>query len=118
MEATHDLGGLIGISSAWSLTSGALVSLPPLGIANLTKEPAEYGRRIGLGDTVAAFGSLLGNPIAGAALDAPPRPSSVPGVQRQFQGVWFVAGGAAAIATVLLLFVHCRLVGLDLFKKV
>ena len=117
-RATHDLGGLIGISFAWSLVSGALISLPPLGIANLTKEPSEYGRRIGLGYTVAAFGSLLGNPIASAALGAPPRPSSVSGVQRQFQGVWFVAGGAAAIATVLLLFARCRLVGLNLFKKV
>ena len=117
-RATHNLGGLIGISFAWSLASGALISLPPLGIANLTKEPSEYGRRIGLGYTVAAFGALVGNPIAGAALGAPPHPSSIAGVQRQFQGVWFVAGGAAAVATILLLAARYLLVGMKLFEKV
>lgn len=117
-EKTYTLGDLIGISFGWSFASGALISLPPLGIANLTKEPSEYGRRIGLGYTVAAFGALLGNPIAGAVLGAPPHPYNVPAVQRQFRGVWFVAGGAAAIATILLLAVRCRLVGMNLFKKV
>lgn len=110
-EATHNLGGLIGIRFAWSLASGALIFLRPLG-----KEPLEYGRRIGLGYTLAAFGALLGDPIAGATLRAPPLPSNIPGVQRQFQGVWFVAGGAAAIATILFA-VRCLLVGMNLYKK-
>ncbi|KAH0031480.1 hypothetical protein KCU78_g2811, partial [Aureobasidium melanogenum] len=65
-RAVSNETGLIAVSSLYGFISGGMVSLPPAMIANLTIEKEEYGTRIGVGYTIAAFGALIGNPIAGA----------------------------------------------------
>nr|POE94628.1 aspyridones efflux protein apdf [Quercus suber] len=115
---SHTLAGLIVVAVAWAATSASLISLPPLGIANLVDNPAEYGTRIGLAYTISAFGALLGNPIAAAARAGNSQPSSRSAAQREYQGTWFVAAGAATIAAMLLLYARYKLVGFRLRVKV
>lgn len=107
MRFVHDLTGLVVMAALYGLISGGMVSLPPAIIANLTKDPKEYGVRMGMGYTVAAFGALVGNPIAGAARG--PRGHSVAAVQGEFQGSWFFAGSVMLVCTFLLVVVQvCR----------
>ncbi|GES59019.1 hypothetical protein ATETN484_0003024200 [Aspergillus terreus] len=100
---THSLPGLIVIVLLYGLISGGMVSLPPATIANLTSKQSELGGRMGLAYTIAAFGALIGNPIAGACL----RPSGVPSpsvqdIQSEFQGTWIFAGAIMLLATACL----------------
>lgn len=97
----HDLPSLLALSITYGVVSGGMVSLPAAIIANLTNHPSEYGTRIGMSFTIAAFGALIGNPVAAAARR---KPSSmdVEEVQMDFQGVWWFAGSAMLFATVLI----------------
>lgn len=97
----HDLPGLIVISALYGLVSGGMVSLPPATIANLTKESSELGSRMGLGYTIAAFGALVGNPLAGSCLRS--SGTSTADVQRGFQGTWIFAGAFMLLSTACLL---------------
>ena len=119
-RAVHDLGGLIGISIGWSVATGGLVSLAPLAIANLKTDISDAGRRIGLGYTLAAFGGLLGNPIAGAARGArlPQGTSARGAAQTEFQGVWLVPAGAITIAAILLVATRALSVGLQMKRRI
>lgn len=97
----RDLPGIIVISIAYGFVSGGMVSLPPATIANLTSDRTQYGIRMGMAYTIAAFGALIGNPIAGAA-----RHTSGPSqaeVQNDFQGSWIFAGCFMLLATLFLL---------------
>ncbi|KAL5356375.1 MFS general substrate transporter [Aspergillus floccosus] len=97
MRFTHNLPGLIVIALLYGLISGGMVSLPPAIIANLNSKPSEIGTRMGLAYTIAAFGALIGNPIAGACLRS--SGTSEPDVQREFQGVWIFAGAFMLLST-------------------
>ncbi|KAF9884055.1 hypothetical protein FE257_002341 [Aspergillus nanangensis] len=96
----HDLPGLIVISLLYGLVSGGMVSLPPAIIANLTSKQSELGGRMGLAYTIAAFGALIGNPIAGACLR--PSGTDVHHVQSEFQGTWIFAGTFMLLSTACL----------------
>lgn len=100
MRLVHDLPGLIVMAIFYGFISGGMVSLPPAIIANLTDDPKDYGVRMGVGYTVAAFGALVGNPIAGAARGSSGR--SAAGVQREYQGSWYFAGAVMMVCTGLL----------------
>lgn len=97
MPFTHNLPGLIVIALFYGLISGGMVSLPPAIIANLNSKPSEIGTRMGLAYTIAAFGALIGNPIAGACLR--PSGTSKSDVQQEFQGVWIFAGVFMLLST-------------------
>ncbi|KAL4889083.1 MFS general substrate transporter [Aspergillus ambiguus] len=97
----HTLAGLIVISLLYGLISGGMVSLPPATIANLTIQQSELGGRMGLAYTIAAFGALIGNPIAGACLR--PSGADIPHIQSEFQGTWIFAGAFMLLATACLL---------------
>ncbi|KAJ5933747.1 MFS general substrate transporter [Penicillium verhagenii] len=94
---TLDLPGLITIALLYGLISGGMVSLPAAIIANLSSDPSEMGARIGLAYTIAAFGALIGNPIAGACLR--PSGASISDVQREYQGTWIFAGAFMLLST-------------------
>lgn len=107
----HDLPSLLALAVTYGLVSGGMVSLPAAIIANLTNHPSEYGTRIGMSFTIAAFGALIGNPVAAAArrksLSSSSSSSSslrsdVERVQLEFLGVWWFAGSAMLFATVLI----------------
>ncbi len=119
-RAVHNLSGLIGISIGWSVATGGLVSLAPLAIANLKIDTSDAGRRIGLGYTLAAFGGLLGNPIAGLARGArsSQSTSSHAAAQTEFQGVWLVPAGAITIATILLVATRAISVGPHMKRRI
>ena len=108
------------MSIGWSVATGGLVSLAPLAIANLKADTSEAGRRIGLGYTIAAFGGLVGNPIAAATRGATPvhGASHREAVQKAFQGVWLVPAGAITIAVVLLMVTRFLLAGLRLKRRI
>lgn len=100
MRFVHDLPGLIVMSIFYGFVSGGMVSLPPAIIANLTTDPSAYGVRMGIGYTVAAFGGLVGNPIAGACRRSS---SDVYGsAQAEFQYSWIFAGSTMLLCTLLL----------------
>src|SRR2546430_618163 len=64
----HSTWGIMTILILFGFVSGGLISLSPATIATLSKNPNEYGTRMGMAFTVCAFGALVGNPIAGALL--------------------------------------------------
>lgn len=99
-----DLNGFLAITVIYGFVSGGMISLPPAIIANLTGDMSEVGARIGLSYTIAAFGALVGNPIAGAARSSPGPADSVDEVQRKYQGTWIFGGSFMVLATGLLLF--------------
>lgn len=115
----HNLASLLALAITYGLISGGMVSLPAGIVANLTNHPSEYGTRIGMSFTIAAFGALLGNPIAAAARRKSLNDSHGSGngngiisnvsssdvqrqVQLEFQGVWWFAGSAMLFATLLI----------------
>ena len=98
----HDLSSLLALAITYGVVSGGMVSLPAGIIANLTNHPSEYGTRIGMSFTIAAFGALIGNPIAAAARRKNSTSIVVQEVQMEFQGVWWYAGSAMLFATVLI----------------
>lgn len=97
LRAVFNEAGLIAVSSLYGFISGGMVSLPPAMIANLTINTEEYGTRIGVGYTIAAFGALIGNPIAGALQFG--SKSSKQSVQELYQGTWFFAGSIMLLCT-------------------
>lgn len=112
----HDLPGLIVIALLYGLISGGMVSLPPATIANLTSEQTELGARMGLAYTIAAFGALIGNPVAGACLR--PSGSDVPAIQREFQGAWIFAAAFMLFATACLLLTRYLRVGFSRGERI
>lgn len=98
----HDLSSLLALAITYGVVSGGMVSLPAGIVANLTNHPSEYGTRIGMSFTIAAFGALLGNPIAAAARRKNSSSVVVKEVQMEFEGVWWYAGSAMLFATVLI----------------
>ena len=60
------LGTFIAFVSLYGLFSGAMVSLPPAALANLTPDRSRVGTRMGMSFSFAGSGMLVGSPIAGA----------------------------------------------------
>jgi MFS family permease len=108
----HDLPGLIVVAIAYGLISGGMVSLPPATIANLTKNPSEYGTRMGMGYTIASLGALIGGPVSGAAQ----RPIS--DVQKGFQGTWIFGGAIMLLSVFAMLVARYQRIGMRLGGKV
>lgn len=104
MRYVHDLPGLIVMSVFYGFVSGGMVSLPPAIIANLTTDPSAYGVRMGVGYTVAAFGGLVGNPIAGACRRFTSDDDG--STQAEFQYSWIFAGSTMMLCTMLLAFIR------------
>jgi hypothetical protein len=93
--------GIISIVVIYGLFSGALVSLPPATIASISKNPDEYGTRIGMAFAVCSFGVLVGNPIAGALLSTPTTNGGANHSAAYWMRLWFFAGGLMFVAGVL-----------------
>ncbi|PLB38219.1 MFS general substrate transporter [Aspergillus candidus] len=113
---SHDIPGLIVISLIYGLVSGGMVSLPPATIANLTSKQSELGGRMGLAYTIAAFGALIGNPIAGACLR--PSGTDVSDVQSEYQGTWIFAGAFMILSTVCVMLTRYLRFGFALDVKI
>ncbi|KAH0553025.1 hypothetical protein GP486_006776 [Trichoglossum hirsutum] len=92
---------LIAVIIVYGLFSGVLVSLPPATIASITKNPNEYGTRIGMAFAVCAFGVLTGNPIGGALLTS--ASASGGGGRRSYMRLWLFASGLMFISGVLVI---------------
>lgn len=92
-----------------------MVSLPPMTITQLSKDPSEYGTRIGMGYTVASIGALFGSPLAGLTLTDPRADAgnfpSVAEAQAAYRGVWLVAGTNMAVSCALMVLVRFMVVG-------
>ncbi|KZT64725.1 MFS general substrate transporter [Daedalea quercina L-15889] len=67
--AVHTIGGFAAFCVLYGLFSGSLVSLPPAAIASLTDDHTRLGTRLGMAFTLAGFGLLIGNPVAGVLVD-------------------------------------------------
>jgi MFS family permease len=67
--AVHDLGGLLTFCVMYGFLSGAVVSLPPTVVAALVPELRLIGTWMGMCFCFAGLGFLIGNPIAGTAID-------------------------------------------------
>lgn len=68
---------------------------------------------MGLAYSIAAFGALIGNPIAGACLK-----EDAEDAQTEFQGPWFFAGSFMLLATGCLAFTRYLKVGFRLRVKI
>ena len=67
--AVHSVGGFMAFCVLYGIFSGSLVSLPPAAIASLTNDHSRLGTRLGMMFTLAGFGLLIGNPVAGALVN-------------------------------------------------
>ena len=67
--AVHSIGGFMTFCVLYGVFSGSLVSLPPAAIASLTDDHSRLGTRLGMTFTLAGFGLLIGNPVAGALVN-------------------------------------------------
>lgn len=112
----YNLPGLIAIAIVYGFISGSMVSLPPATIANLTKNPSDYGTRMGMGYTIASLGALIGSPVGGAAQR--PRGSSTADVQWQFQGTWIFAGATMLLSVSAMLITRYVKMGMRIKGKV
>lgn len=61
--------GLIVFSVLYGISSGTVVSLPPSAIGSISNNLSEIGSRLGTSFFFAAFGTLIGNPVAGKLVD-------------------------------------------------
>ena len=68
----HNIPGLIVFSILYGFVSGTYVSLPPAAVASLTKDLHHLGSRMGTCFLFAAFGILIGSPVAGQLVKTHP----------------------------------------------
>lgn len=92
------LPSLVVFCLLYGFTSGGAIVLPATIITRLSPKAADLGVRMGLAYLCAAFGGLIGNPLAGAAKKA-----VACSAVETFRGVWWVAAGlfGASFATLL-----------------
>ncbi|KAK7526920.1 major facilitator superfamily domain-containing protein [Phyllosticta citriasiana] len=89
------IGGCIAFAFFYGFTSGAVLSVSPLSLASITKDPRQLGTRIGMSFGLGAFGLLAGNPSAGALVNI----GTESFVKAQvFGGVFLLAAGAFVAA--------------------
>ncbi|KAF2491260.1 major facilitator superfamily transporter [Lophium mytilinum] len=111
LYATTTLGSLSAVSCLYGFVSGALTALSPAILANLTADPSQIGTRMGMAYTLAAFGGLVGSPIAGAL-----KGKAVPGdkmeiVQRALLAGWTFCAVVLVIAAGIFIYVRSMKVG-------
>ncbi|PPQ80949.1 hypothetical protein CVT25_014706 [Psilocybe cyanescens] len=68
MIGISDVASVVLFAGIYGFSSGAYVALMAPMIANLADDVSEIGLRMGIGFTLAGFGSLIGAPIEGALL--------------------------------------------------
>lgn len=68
--AVDGLPGLVVFCIFYGLFSGTVVSLPPTTVVSLSPSLSVVGTRMGMSFAFAAFGLLVGNPVAGAILNS------------------------------------------------
>ncbi|PVH96091.1 MFS general substrate transporter [Periconia macrospinosa] len=111
-RAVQTFTTLIVIAIAYCFASGGILFLPPIIMANLTKDPADYGTKIGMGYSIAAFGGLAGNPIAGSTLNKISLVGlSTVEVQKYYEGVWIVSGTAMVLGVIAQIVMRVSWVG-------
>ncbi|KAE9973395.1 hypothetical protein EG327_009110 [Venturia inaequalis] len=67
----YNLGGTVIVTLLYGFFSGTFVSLPPtIIVQHLSPNRGLIGTRLGMSFSIVAVGALIGNPIAGAILDA------------------------------------------------
>ncbi|KAH8645392.1 MFS general substrate transporter [Xylariales sp. PMI_506] len=96
---THTIGPLMTIAILYGFFSGTMIALGPVATASLTPDMSRFGSRLGMSLIAISLGSLIGNPVSGAIVQA--QGGSYDGA-RIWSGVIMIAGGACvAIARVL-----------------
>ncbi|KAH8693369.1 major facilitator superfamily domain-containing protein [Phaeosphaeriaceae sp. PMI808] len=68
MMAVHSKGAVIVLALISGFMSGALIGLPPMCLAMLTKHKSRLRTRVGVGYAIIALGVLIIGPIGGAIL--------------------------------------------------
>ncbi|KAI8665516.1 MFS domain-containing protein [Fusarium sp. Ph1] len=68
MMAVYSKGAIIVVAILSGFMSGALIGLPPICLAVLTKDKSRLGTRIGMGYAIIALGVLISGPSGGAIL--------------------------------------------------
>ena len=68
MMAVHSKGAVIVMALLSGFMSGALIGLPPMCLAILTKDKSKLGARMGMGFAMIGFGVLISGPSSGAIL--------------------------------------------------
>lgn len=103
----HNLGGTVIVTLLYGFFSGTFVSLPPtIIIQHLSPNRGLIGTRLGMSFSIVAVGALIGNPIAGAILDA-----------RGFSSVWIFGGALVLAGTGFMALSRVLLVGGRVFVK-
>ena len=72
-QAISNLAGITVFALLYGFFSGAVISLPPTIIAQLSPDLNRVGTRMGMSFAFSGFGLLIGSPIAGAVMDRGPR---------------------------------------------
>lgn len=104
----HNLGGTVIVTLLYGFFSGTFVSLPPtIIVQHLSPNRGLIGTRLGMSFSIVAVGALIGNPIAGAILDA-----------KGFTSVWIFGGTLVLAGTALMAGSRVLLKGWRPFVKV
>ncbi len=91
--AIHSSAGIIILAILYGFFTGGFVSLPPVVMMILTKDPRDLGTRLGMFFAVTSVALLVGTPIGGAILNST---NSFIGVQA-FCGACLAACAAATL---------------------
>ncbi|KAK8212264.1 MFS monocarboxylate transporter [Phyllosticta capitalensis] len=96
--AVDTISGCIAFAFFYGFASGAVLSVSPLSLASITKDPRQLGTRIGMSFGLGAFGLLAGNPSAGALVNT----ETGSFVKAQvFGGVFLLAAGIFVALAIL-----------------
>ncbi|EXJ82007.1 hypothetical protein A1O1_08075 [Capronia coronata CBS 617.96] len=105
--AVHSLAGIVVFVIVYGLSSGAIVSMPPVAVVSLTKDMRKLGTRMGQCFFISAFGLLVGTPVSGAILNN----------TGSWLGVQLFSGVAIFITAFLLVWARISAAGVALKRK-
>jgi MFS family permease len=94
----NTLPSLVVFCVLYGFASAGTLILPAPIVTRLSSSAADLGVRMGLAYLFAAFGGLVGNPLASSA-----KIENNPNAVREFRGIWWVAAGILSMAFCALL---------------
>jgi len=98
----HTLASLLVVAILYGFFSGALIGLPPIATASMTKDMSTYGARMGLIFAFMGLGSLIGTPVTGAIVEGSRNGNGYDGA-RIWSATTIVVGGAFMAGSRMLL---------------
>ena len=105
-RAIHNTGGVVVFSALYGFTSGLWLTLPMMVLVALSPSLGVVGVRMGMAFSIASFGILIGQPIAGVIL------------KRSWTGLQVWAGATVVLGAAIMLASRVSKVGTRVAVKI